>query len=85
MPHIIKSCDNCQESYICFMVKQSIWKTVFERYDCARVCLSCFEQRLGRKLTAADLMTREEIFEVATRCNDFYREALTLIEMEEVT
>ena len=84
MPHIIKSCDNCQESYICFMVKQSVWNEVFRRYDCARLCLSCFETRLKRKITAEDLMTREEIFEVATRCNDFYRAALTPIEFEEV-
>lgn len=77
MPHIIKSCDNCQESYICFMVKQVVWKQVFpERYDAARVCKICFETRLGRELTVDDLMTREEILEIATHCNDYYREAL---------
>lgn len=77
MPHIIKSCDECMESYICFMVKQELWTQAFKRYDCARLCLPCFEARIGRKITVDDLMTREEIFEVATRCNDFYRAALT--------
>lgn len=77
MPHVIKSCGDCQQSYICFMVKRELWTKFFNRYDCARICLSCFEKRLGRAVTVEDLMTREEIFEVATRCNDFYRAALT--------
>lgn len=76
MPHVIKACDICQEPYICFMVKKELWQQIFKRYDCARVCLNCFEKRLGRKLTHKDLMTAVEIFEVASRCNDFYREAL---------
>jgi hypothetical protein len=68
------------------MVKQALWKSVFaNRYDCARVCKMCFETRLGRELTVDDLMTREEIFEVATRCNDYYRAALTPIVVEEVS
>jgi len=77
LPHVIKACDDCRQSYICFIVKKPIWTSLFERYDQARVCMPCFEKRLGRRLTHRDLASEMEIFEMAVRCNDFYRAALT--------
>jgi hypothetical protein len=44
-----------------FMVKNSVWRKGQRKGKCRFLCVMCLEQRLGRKLSAADFRTSAKV------------------------
>jgi hypothetical protein len=46
------ACQACSRFLVVYMVRDELWQSVADRRDA--LCIRCFSERLGRKLTAAD-------------------------------
>jgi hypothetical protein len=44
-----------------FMVKNSVWRASQRKGACRFLCVSCLENRIGRKLSAADFMRSAKV------------------------
>jgi len=44
-----------------FMVKNSVWRASQRKGACRFLCVSCLEDRIGRKLSAADFMRSAKV------------------------
>lgn len=71
-PHNIAACTRCGKPFVCFMVRDEVWREAgFSRYGEARICMRCFEEKLGRFVTLSDLPVPYESY-----CNRYWHERL---------